>query len=314
MSTHSHSADVKQESHTPQDHAHGHAHESHPPKVEIPRLLMIAFALVILAGAVSILGHARFAENANFESMKDAEAHVNPDLRERGDDGQVYTVKPNGLADGYAIIKIDKERENIAAIVSLCDSTDPAQGLRLFRRALESNNKSAKLVALYCADYLAHSQTSPSPQRLKGVLEVSDVEHIVALLDAKSEPDLEVRKYALHALSDLVVLTDAGAIAAVEANSKADNKYTKISDGMKSAATNALTADAPAKDDIDPAKSRESKDKRKEIKIATRKDKVNGKSVLQIRWSTPALGLAWWKENLKDGAKWDMEMQRFVVP
>lgn len=313
MSTQSHSADVKHETHAPQGHGHDHAHESHPAGVRIPHLLLAAFAVVIVAGAVSILGHAHFAENANFESMKDAEAHVNPDLRERGDDGQVYTVKPNGLADGYAIIKIDKERDNIAAIVSICDRTDPALGLRLFRRALESNNKSAKLIALYCADYLAHSQATPS-QRLKGVLEASDVDHIVALLDAKNEPDLEVRKYALRALSDLVVLTDAAAVAAVEANSKADSKYTKISDGMKSAAMDALAADAPAKDDIDPAKIRESKDKRKEIKIATRKDKVDGKSVLQIRWSTPALGLAWWKENLKDGAKWDMEMQRFVFP
>ncbi|MEI6235726.1 MAG: hypothetical protein WCT04_21935 [Planctomycetota bacterium] len=293
----------------------GHdATHSHPapvePKATLPTWLIVAFGITLVAGAVLILGRAHFAENSLYDSMTTCDAFVKPDIGERGESGKFESVRPNGLGDGYALIRIRKERESIASLVALCDRDDPIAGRRLFRKALDTGNKSAKIVALHCANYLAHSQTTPAPRADIGVLESEDFDRLLAKLDSTKEIDADVRKAALRAMSDLVIITNSAAVTAFTADSKAETRYTVVTDAVREATMKTLDADAKESGDVE----KETRDKRRDIKIVLHSDTLNGKPVLLIRWSTPGLALAWWKENVKEGAKWDNALQRFVFP
>ena len=272
--------------------------------------LIVALGVVLVVGLALIFGRDRLAENATFDAMNNSEAAIRHVLHERDENKDYVKVFPNGLAEDYGLVRINKEREAIAAYMSLCDRADPATGLRLFRRAFAEGNKSAKLVAISCANYLAHSQTTPAPQTEKGVLEASDFKLLLDSLDLKKEPDLDIRKAALHAVSDLVVIVNAAAINALSTDPKAQTPYTKISDAMLKVTQDNLDADTSKED---ATKEKKAFDRRRDIKVALHKDLVNTKPVLLVRWSSPTLALAWWNEFAKDG-KWDQDMQRFVLP
>ncbi len=282
--------------------------ETLAPKLEIPRWLIAAVLVVLAIGAVLILGRGYFAESAAFDAMTSCDAKISPYLRERAEDGNFVWTKPNGTDDNFGSIRINAHRDEIAAIVSLCES-DPPLALRLFEKALKSDSKSAKIVALYCANYLARSQTTPQPVRdekgriVTGVLDASHFELMKGLLEKGN--DLDVRKAALRAVSDLVIITNSKAIDEAK-NPKAESTFAKISTEMEAAA---ITDVEPP----DPKEDKDTKDKTRDLKIVTRKETLNGHEVLLVRWSTPALALAWWKEYAKDG-HWDKDEQRFVVP
>lgn len=309
MSTHAHTSDIQHAAPITQG-PDGHTAPAHTRKAGVPILLLVAFGLVLVIGLALIFGRARLDENATFDAMNNSEAAIKHVLHERDENKEYVKVFPNGLAEDYGLVRINKERESIAAYISLCDRTDPVVGLRLYRRAFSEGSKSAKLVAISCANYLAHSQTTPAPQTEKGVLEASDFKLLLDSMDLKKEPDLDIRKAALHAVSDLIVIVNPAAISALTADPKSETRYTKISDEMMKAAKDNLDVDTSKED---ASKEKKYFDRRRDIKIALHKDLVNTTPVLLVRWSSPSLGLAWWNEFGKEG-KWDQGMQRFVFP
>ncbi len=312
MSTHTQPLSTQNDAPPGPGHDIDKTHVAHEPAAPISTPMLVAFAIVLVGGAVLIFGRDHFAENAMFDSINGSEAVIRHVLHEKDGSGKYVAIKPNGLAEDYGLVRINKERESVAAYISLCDRVDPAAGLRLFRRAMTEGTKSAKLVAIHSANYLAHSQPTPAPQAEKGVLEASDFKLLLDAMDLKKEPDMDVRKAALHAVSDLTVIVNPSAIAALKADPKAETNYTKVSAAMETAAKDNLDADT--KDTSETTKEANAIDRRRDIKVALHKDLVNSKPVLLIRWSTPTLCLAWWAEQVKEGAKWDFEMQRFVIP
>jgi hypothetical protein len=267
----------KYASHAPEQHAghppevtppHGHGHEhghGHAPQGGLPTWLWIAFAVVVIVGVIGIGGRQRFAENAAFEAMKTCEATA--------EDTTPRKQKLDGLNDYYPILHIAAQRDAVCDVFSQCD-TQPLRGLKLFRKGLDAeSNKSSRIVALACAVYLARAQTHPVAEFEPGVLEKEDFERILAHLDPAKESDVEVRRVALRALSDLTVLGDE----------KGVERYEKMPAG-------------------------------KDGTVKTHPDKLNGKNVVLVRWSTPEAALAWWAENAKPPAQWDAHAQRFTIP
>jgi hypothetical protein len=302
-----------------------------PPRFKVPKIFLLLGALIIVAGALLIYFHDSLTESSVWEAMLNCDAQVkdpkdrvrpegdksNPQMGDlvwdRDSEGERHWIKPNGTHDGYGIVRITAQREGVAQMVGLCDTNQP-MALRLFRRALnpttKDTNASAKLVALYCANFLARSQPHPYPQTEKGCLEASDIDLMAKLLDAKNESSLDVRKTATRALSDLVVLTNPADIAAVSGDANAQIAHTKISPAMLDAAKAALPKDVSPEPKTLPDVAH---DRSKELLIAVKKSTLNGNPVLLVRWSTPTLAQLWWNEHAKEG-KWDAAIQRFVIP
>jgi hypothetical protein len=259
-------------------HAHVHAAQAPAENAKIPRWLLFSFAALVLLGVYLVLGRASYLENSAYDAMRNCDATVG--IFRKNGSGQTEEVKFDGTQDNYASIHIRAQRNGIAEVVSLCES-EPAKGLRLFRRAVKDSNKSAKLIALYCANFLAHSQKRPAGETEKGVLEAEDFASMLTLWDPATEKDADVRKVATKAISDLVVIADPKASDRVE-------KYPEI-----------------PKDDVDNEGA---------VLIKTSENTLNGKPVLLLRWSNPALARSWWKANVTPSAKWDAGLQRFVIP
>ena len=260
----------------------------------LPRWLLAAFALVFVLGVILVGGKAHFDENAAFDAMSNCGARLfEKVIRDERYSNYLNLIR-DGTHDGFGNIHVNAQRDGVSRVVSICD-VDPATGLRLFRRALDNGNVSAKLVALYCANFLARSQNRPAPESVKGVLEAEDFARILTKLDPVKEADEEVRLVALKAMSDLVVLLQT----------TAKERYEKLP--ADSAVPVAAATDAAKKSD----EPKESEDLFKSIK--THEEKLDGKAVLLIRWTSPGLARAWWKEQAAGGA-WDKERQRFVIP
>lgn len=258
----------------------------------LPRWLLATFALVFVMGAILVVNKPRIDEKAAYEAMSGCDARLFEKVnRDERYSNYLHLIR-DGTHDGFGSIHVNAQRDGIARVVSICD-VEPATGLRLFRRALDGGNVSAKLVALYCANFLARSQGRPEPENVKGVLEAEDFNRILSKLDPANEPDEEVRLAALRAMADLVVLTQA----------TAKERYEKLP-------ADAAVSDAAKKAEA-PTAPKEGEDVYKSIK--THEEKWDGKPVLQIRWSSPALARAWWKAQAGGGA-WDKARQRFVIP
>lgn len=252
----------------------------------MPKWIWLLGALIVIAGVVLVTGKSKFDEDEAFAAMKSCNASLWDNvLRGHGENRyrpEFLTRLRNGLEDYYASIHTTENRDAIAHVVELCD-VEPQAGLRLFRRALESGNVSAKLVALYTANFLARAQNRARVEPEKGVLEANDFQAMVDMMDPGKEPDMGVRAAAMKAVSDLVVLTDTSAKESVE----------KLPDTSK-----------------EPEEPKEFEAVTKAVK--TREARLEGKPVLQIRWSHVNIARAWWKEHAKAGA-WDLAKQRFVI-
>jgi len=288
-----------------------------PKRVRVATLLWFVLAVVLMAGILGISLRGPWREWVFWEALQTCEAKgPGYPVKEPGSDN--FYIKPNGTHDRYGLLRINRHREEIAAIVGLCD-TEPVFARKLFRRALQKDGEgtpSARMVALYCANFLARAQERPYPAREKGVLEGSDFELIEAQLTYAQRNEvktnaaeaIDVRKAALSAFSDLIVITNPKALADFDKAQDAP-AYSTISSELEAAAKAAL----PDEISKDENQVKEERDRSKEIKIALRKATLNGTPVLLIRWSTPTLAAEWWKAHGKDG-KWDGEMQRFVIP
>ena len=179
--------------------------------------LWIAYAIVLVWGAVTILGKTYFDESNALEAMKTCDMTVNM----RSDGQPIPEDKIDALADSFPFIHIRAQRDAICDVFSKCD-TDPQTGLKLFRKGLDADgSKNSHVIALTCAVYLARAQQRPVTDSKAGVLEKQDAERILAHLDPAKEPDADVRKVALRTLSDLTVLTD----------DKGVDRYSKLPEG-----------------------------------------------------------------------------------
>jgi len=291
-----------------------HFGDEAPKRVHVATLLWVVLGVVLSAGILGLSLRGMWRESTYWDAMQTCEAKgPGYPVKEPGSDN--FYIKPNGTYDRYGLLRINRHREEIAAIVGLCD-TDSAFAHKLFIKALREGNPSARMVALYCANFLARAQERPYPAREKGVLDASDFELIAEQMNyaqrnevkSNSAEAIDVRKAALSAFSDLIVITNPQALADFD-KSKDAPPYSTVSPAMEEAAKAAFS-DEISKDE-QPIK--EDRDKSKEIKIALRKAAFNGKPVLLIRWSSPTLAHEWWKAHGKDG-KWDGDVQRFVIP
>ncbi|HYG73641.1 MAG TPA: hypothetical protein VEK08_01310 [Planctomycetota bacterium] len=157
--------------------------QSEPAKKLLPTPLLVAFALVVLAGFA--LGFTRDTRlhSELFEAMDKCDAQTLPEQ--------------NGISDAFGVVKINSQQSGITDYLSLCEQNPPL-ARSIFRQALEKTGKSPRLVALYSSFYLAGSNA----------LEASDIDSIAALLDGEKQKDAEVRRTAQRALSDLIFIND----------------------------------------------------------------------------------------------------------
>ena len=151
-----------------------------------PKLLWIAYLAVILAGVAIVATRPARTEAAALDAFATCEASVMPDT--------------NGLNDDFGLVLVKSRAGELSSYLSLCQS-QPALALKVFREALASTNKSARLVAIYSAFYLARGNR----------LEKADFVKLASLLDPKVETDLDVRRAAQRELADLLILNTPAA-------------------------------------------------------------------------------------------------------
>ncbi|HEY3323654.1 MAG TPA: hypothetical protein VGP72_24580 [Planctomycetota bacterium] len=159
-----------------------HKHPEHTGPL-LPKMLWAAFAVVVVGGL--LLGLTR--QSRMVSSLNDA---INSCQAEAA-------AEKDGLRDTYGIVTIVSNESGVTRFLSLCD-TNPPLAKQIFRESITSGSKSARLIALYSAWYLAEQNQ----------LEEQDLKAIVACIDPNKGNDEAVRKAAQRTLSDLTVLTN----------------------------------------------------------------------------------------------------------
>lgn len=256
----------------------------------MPKFVWLFGALILVLGLGKVIFHQKLDEDAAFTAMKNCNAQLNErNLMAQREKRQVNSNYLRALRDGLDDLFANKfttdERDGIAHVVELCDN-DPPAGLRLFRKGMDSDNTSAKIIALHCSVFLARAQPRPRPDTKHGVLEAEDFARILKAADPKTESNFDVRVCAVKAISDLIVIT----------NVKDKERYEKLPELSK------LPAQPGQPSEYDTG-SRE---------VKTRESTLGAEKVLLVRWSHMDLAQAWMESNGKDGA-WDKEKQRFVI-
>ncbi len=255
----------------------------------MPKFVWLFGALILVVGLVLYLGREKFDEDAAFITMTNCNAHLyerNAAGKGRQSSSPYIRSLRDGLDDSFAIKHASEDRDGLAHVVELCD-TQPQTGLRLFRRAMDSESASAKIVALYCSTFLARSQVRPQPDTKHGVLEAEDFARILKAANPATESNFEVRASAMKAISDLTVIT----------NIKDKERYEKL----------------PPMTNLTPAPNQPSEYDSGSREVKTKESTLNGEKVLLVRWSHLDLAQAWLNTHAKDGAAWDKEKQRYVI-
>ena len=168
----------------------------------LPLWLKLSFAVCIALGALMWLTRQSRTESGAYSAISSCDASV--------------LAESDGLKDLYGLVQFKSNSSEVANFMSLCAS-DPDLARRVFRRALDEGNKSARLIALSSAFYLSAN------------LQKEDIERIVRHLSAETEKEADVRRAAQRVLSDLTVIKDAG-----EAS-----KYQAVPDGLPEPAAGA---------------------------------------------------------------------------
>jgi hypothetical protein len=185
----------------------------------------------------------------------------------------------DGLGETYGLVKFQTQTAQIQRYLSVCE-TDPPLAGRVFRKAMEQGNTNAKLIALYSAFFLTSRKQ----------LTAEDFQRIQSVLKPVADPSVEQRdlcRAAQRALSDLTIIEDTANHAAV---------YEALPEGMPNA-----------------PKGKDGKELPHKIAVKEEKLRASGRPVLLIRWSGPEVARKWW-DAVGTSGRWDMELQRFVVP
>jgi hypothetical protein len=225
-----------------------------PQKQRLPASLTLAFVVVIVAGLALGLSSESRKESRLYNAIESANASVVPEK--------------SGLNDAYGIMLFQTGQFPVAEYLSECE-LNPPFALKIFRRAMDSSSKSAKMIAMYSASFLTTTKQ----------LEKEDFEKIVNLMKTNSGNDAQdIRRAAQRMVADLTLLdtTDASKFAATPPNAK-------------------------------PAAEGEPSNR-----IMTQQQKLNGKEMTAIRWSSVDLATEWWQVHSPAGT-WNKELQRFVV-
>jgi hypothetical protein len=184
----------------------GYARDTVPQEARFLPLPVMALFVVFIAGGV-LLGMTR-------ESSTESQLSSALDSCDAG-----TIAEMDGLNDAYGVVRFKSKQDDIGDYLSLCH-TKPKSALKIYRSAFERRSKSARLVAIHSAYFLAVS----------GSLEKSDFDLIVNNLDPEKEKDLDLRHAAQRALSQLIIIADV-------AN---QTKYRSIPDGVKAEGVNRI--------------------------------------------------------------------------
>ncbi len=223
------------------------------PPPRMPRPLVIAFAVAAACGILMLAARPSLQRSSLTRAITDCDASVFKDDKSNRDD--------NGLDDAYGVVTFRRNNDEVKRLLSLCDS-NPAMALSIFRSAMDGTSKSARLVALYSAFFLAR----------RGSLEAADIDRVVKCLSLKGDEEDDVRKAAQRTLSDLTFIADSSAAAR--------EKYERTPSDLPEA-----KKDAPAH----RVATREAKRGDKTVLLV----RWSNSDVARAWWSTEAKGGAW---------------------
>ncbi len=235
----------------------------------LPKPVIGICVLLIAVGAIVISARPKMLKSNAFEALQHCEATVfRPNNAER------KAQTDDGLNELYGVIHIKQDKPELSHYFSYCE-TDPELALEVYRRAMKEGNLSAKTIAAYSSFFLAS----------RGVFEASDFDLLRKCLQKgelkdNKDPNVDLRKVAQRALSDLTVIK----------NVKDASRYEELPPNL-------------------PPRGSEEKSRA----IKTRTEQLGGQDVLYVRWSSAEVAEGWWTANGSKGA-WDPKLKRFVIP
>jgi hypothetical protein len=170
-----------------------------PQKQRLPLSLTLAFVIAIVVGLALGLSSQSRKESRLYNAIESADASV--------------VAEKSGLNDAYGVVLFKTGQFPVAEYLSECE-LNPPFALKLFRRAMDSGSRSAKLIAMYSANFLSSTKQ----------LEKDDFDKIVSIMRTSGGGDIQdLRRAAQRMVADLTALDtiDASKFAATPPNVKA---------------------------------------------------------------------------------------------